>query len=429
MHAFKPTQAEAQKWDADDPLAAYREQFHLPQTAAGTPYLYLCGHSLGLQPKSVAAYVQQDLRDWATLGVEGHFTAQTPWWSYHETLTAQTARLVGALPLEVVVMNALTVNLHLMFVSFYRPTPQRYKILVEADAFPSDRYAVESHLKWHGYDPQDALIALPPRDGEAAVRTEDIEAVLARDGASIALVWLGGVNYYTGQAFDMARIIQAGHAQGCVVGFDLAHAAGNLVLHLHDWDVDCAVWCSYKYLNAGPGSVAGCFVHERHARRPDLPRFAGWWGHNKTTRFEMPPKFDPIPGAEGWQVSNPPILQLAALRASMDIFDQVGMERLRAKSELLTGYLESLLEHHALEGISLITPRDPQQRGAQLSLRIARNGKALHERLTQANVLCDWREPDVIRVAPVPLYNTFMEVYTFVSHLVTAHADVICQGS
>ena len=429
MHAFKPTQAEAQKWDADDPLAAYREQFHLPQTAAGVPYLYLCGHSLGLQPKSVAAYVQQDLRDWATLGVEGHFMAQTPWWSYHETLAAQTARLVGALPLEVVVMNALTVNLHLMFVSFYRPTPQRYKILVEADAFPSDRYAVESHLKWHGYEAQDALIALPPREGEAAVRTEDIEAVLARDGASIALVWLGGVNYYTGQAFDMARITQAGHAQGCVVGFDLAHAAGNLLLHLHDWDVDCAVWCSYKYLNAGPGSVAGCFVHERHAQRPDLPRFAGWWGHNKTTRFEMPPDFDPIPGAEGWQVSNPPILQLAALRASMDIFDQAGMDRLRAKSEQITGYLESLLDHHALAGIRLITPRDPQQRGAQLSLRLARNGKTLHERLTQANVLCDWREPDVIRVAPAPLYNTFMEVYTFVNHLATAHADVIRQDS
>jgi kynureninase len=429
MHAFKPTQAEAQKWDADDPLAAYREQFHLPQTEAGAPFLYLCGHSLGLQPKKVAVYVEQDLRDWATLGVEGHFTAQTPWWSYHETLTAQTARLVGALPLEVVVMNALTVNLHLMFVSFYRPTPQRYKILVEADAFPSDRYAVESHLKWHGYDPRDALIALPPREDEAAVRTEDIEAVLAREGGSIALVWLGGVNYYTGQAFDMARITQAGHAQGCVVGFDLAHAAGNLLLHLHDWDVDCAVWCSYKYLNAGPGSVAGCFVHERHAQRPDLPRFAGWWGHNKTTRFEMPPDFDPIPGAEGWQVSNPPILQLAALRASMDIFDQVGMERLRAKSEQLTGYLESLLDQHALDGISLITPRDPQQRGAQLSLRIARNGKTLHERLTQANVLCDWREPDVMRVAPAPLYNTFMEVYTFVNHLITAHADVIRQGS
>jgi kynureninase len=429
MPAFKPTQADAQKWDAEDPLAPYRQHFHLPQTKAGVPYLYLCGHSLGLQPKSVAAYVEQDLRDWATLGVEGHFMAQTPWLSYHETLTAQTARLVGALPLEVVVMNALTVNLHLMFVSFYRPTPQRYKILVEADTFPSDRYAVEAHLKWHGYDPQDALIALPPREGEAVVRTEDIEAVLAREGDAIALVWLGGVNYYTGQAFDMARITQAGHAQGCVVGFDLAHAAGNLVLHLHDWDVDCAVWCSYKYLNAGPGSVAGCFVHERHARRPDLPRFAGWWGHNKTTRFEMPPDFDPIPGAEGWQLSNPPILQLAALRASMDLFDQVGMDRLRAKSERLTGYLEALLDHHALNGISLVTPRDPQQRGAQLSLRIAQHGKILHERLTQANVLCDWREPDVIRVAPAPLYNTFMEVYSFVNHLVAAHTDIIRQGS
>jgi kynureninase len=424
MQTFEPTLACATALDADDVLAPYRDCFHLPKGRDGQPCLYLCGHSLGLQPKSVSAYVEQELRDWARLGVEGHFTAQTPWLSYHETLTDQTARLVGARPREVVVMNALTINLHLLYVSFYRPTPQRYKILIEGDAFPSDRYAVESHLKWHGYDPAEALVALTPRAGEATLRTEDIEAVLRRDGQSIALVWLGGVNYYTGQAFDMARIAALGHAQGCLVGFDLAHAAGNLPLHLHDWDVDCAVWCSYKYINAGPGAVAGCFVHQRFAQRPDLPRLAGWWGHNKSSRFDMPPAFDPIPGAEGWQVSNPPILQLAALRASMALFDDVGMARLRAKSERLTGYLEFLLDRHDLEHVALLTPRDPQQRGAQLSLRFTRYGREIHERLTRAQVVCDWREPDVIRVAPVPWYNTFQDVYTFVDLLVKAHSEV-----
>jgi kynureninase len=422
--AFQPTLAGAAALDANDPLAGYRDQFQLPQTSDGSTCLYLCGHSLGLQPKTVRSYVEQELQAWARLGVEAHFAARHPWLSYHETLTAQTARLVGATALEVVVMNALTVNLHLLFVSFYRPTPARYKILIEADAFPSDRYAVEAHLKWHGYVPRDALIALSPRDGESSVRTEDIEAVLAREGPSIALIWLGGVNYYTGQAFDMARITCAGHAQGCTVGFDLAHAAGNLVLRLHEWEVDCAVWCSYKYLNAGPGGVAGCFVHERHAQRPDLPRFAGWWGHNKATRFQMPPDFDPIPGAEGWQVSNPPILQLAALRASMALFDDVGMACLRAKSELLTSYLEFLLVQRAPDVVTIITPRDPQQRGAQLSLRISPHGRALHERLTRAGVICDWREPDVIRVAPVPWYNSFMDVFIFVDRLVAAHTAV-----
>jgi kynureninase len=423
VQGFQPTQACALALDANDPLAGYRDQFYLPQARHGSTCVYLCGHSLGLQPKTAQAYVAHELQEWAHLGVEGHFAARHPWLSYHETLTAQTARLVGATPLEVVVMNSLTVNLHLLFVSFYRPTPARYKILIEADAFPSDRYAVEAHLKWHGYAPRDALIALLPRDRETSVRTEDIEALLAREGPSIALIWFGGVNYYTGQAFDMPRITRAGHAQGCTVGFDLAHAAGNLVLRLHEWDVDCAVWCSYKYLNAGPGGPAGCFVHKRHAYRPDLPRLAGWWGHNKTTRFQMLPDFDPLPGAEGWQVSNPPILQLAALRASMQLFDEVGMERLRTKSELLTGYLECLLEHRAPADVTIITPRDLQQRGAQLSLRLPRHGRAVHARLTQANVICDWREPDVIRVAPVPWYNSFMDVYTFVDILVAAHAD------
>lgn len=428
MRPFQPTPAYAEEQDTTDPLAGYRDQFHLPMGDDGTPWLYLCGNSLGLQPKRVRAAVEQELQDWATLGVEGHFKAQTPWLSYHETLADQTARLVGATPLEVVVMNSLTVNLHLLFVSFYRPTPKRYKVLIEADTFPSDRYAIISHLRWHGYDPDEALLTLQPRPGETTIRTEDIVALLAREGQAIALIWLGGVNYYSGQAFDMATITHVGHAHGCVVGFDLAHAVGNLILKLHAWEVDFAVWCSYKYLNAGPGAIGGCFVHERHASRPELPRLAGWWGHDKTTRFRMPPDFDPLPGAEGWQVSNPPILQLAALRASMAMFDEVGMERLRAKSERLTGYLEFLLDVHTPVHVTLITPRDVQQRGAQLSLRIHHNGPALHERLLQAQVICDWREPDVIRVAPVPWYNTFMDVYRFVDIFVHANHETSHAG-
>ncbi len=421
-----PTREAALALDAADELASYRDQFCLPPAPdTGQPVIYLCGHSLGLQPNTVRDYIDEELQDWAALGVEGHFNARRPWLSYHETLTAQTARLVGANPNEVVVMNSLTVNMHCLLVSFYRPSPERFKILIEADAFPSDRYAVESHIKWHGYDPLEALVTLQPRPGEAAVRQADIAATLHREGEAIALVWLGGVNYYTGQVFDMAAITATGHAQGCTVGFDLAHAAGNIVLQLHDWDVDCAAWCSYKYLNAGPGAAAGCFVHERYAKRPDLPRLAGWWGHNKDTRFQMPDDFDPIPGAEGWQISNPPIFQLAALRASMHIFDRAGMARLRAKSERLTGYLESLIHDRALLGVTLITPDDPAQRGAQLSLQIKRHGRALHQRLTEAHIICDWREPDVIRVAPVPLYNTFLDVFTFVNALDTAHREVL----
>lgn len=420
MTEFNTDQSFAATLDAQDPLKDYRSRFHIPKQSDNTEAMYLCGHSLGLQPKSVKQYVEQELADWARLGVEGHFHAKHPWMPYHELLTGQTARLVGARPIEVVVMNSLTVNLHLMMVSFYRPTPARHKVVIEANAFPSDQYAAKSQIRFHGFDPEDALVELQPREGEAFIRTDDIEAYLAREGKSVALIILGGVNYYSGQAFDMERITRAGHSHGCMVGFDLAHAAGNIPLKLHDWDVDFAVWCSYKYLNAGPGSTAGCFVHERHAHSPDLPRFSGWWGTNKTERFLMGPVFDPIPGAEGWQVSNPPILPLAALRASMDIFDEVGMEKIRAKSELSTGYLEFLLDQHARSGISVITPRDPKQRGAQLSIRVASHGKAIYETLTRNGVICDWREPDVIRVAPIALYNTFTEVFDFIQILMKA---------
>ncbi len=403
----------AREMDAADPLASYRERFLFPKKRNGHECLYFCGNSLGLQPRTARAYIEQELRDWAELGVEGHFHAQHPWLPYHEFLAEQTARLVGALPIEVVVMNSLTVNLHLMMLSFYRPTPERRKILIEANAFPSDQYAAQSQIKFHGYDPRTALLELQPRASESTLRTEDIEAFIAKEGRSIALILLGGVNYATGQAFDMPRITAAGHAQGCVVGFDLAHAAGNLVLSLHDWNADFAVWCSYKYLNAGPGGIAGCFVHERHTRNFELPRLAGWWGHDKKTRFRLNSKFEAMPGAEGWQLSNPPIFQLAALRASMEIFDEAGMEKLRAKSLLLTGYLEYLLTQKGSNDFTILTPRDPAQRGAQLSLQMREHGKALCQRLLEKNVICDWREPDIIRVAPAPLYNSFMDAYRF----------------
>jgi kynureninase len=403
----------AQAMTAADPLAEYRDRFHIPKTPAGSDYVYLCGHSLGLQPKSARTYIEQELQDWERFGVEGHFHARNPWMPYHELLTASTARLIGALPSEVVVMNSLTVNLHLMMVSFYRPTPKRHKILIESSAFPSDQYAVQSQIRFHGYDPADSLLEIAPRSGETTIRTEDIEKLIAEKGEQIALIMLGGVNYYTGQAFDCQRITEAAHAQGCVAGFDMAHAAGNLELHLHDWNADFAVWCSYKYLNGGPGCVAGCFVHERHARNQDLPRFAGWWGHDKNSRFQMPPNFQPVPGAEGWQLSNPSILSMAGLRASMEIFDEVTIARLRAKSETLTSYLEFLLAAQPSEKFSILTPRNPTQRGAQLSLQIRRDGSAVCDRLAQQGIICDWREPDILRVAPVPLYNSFTDVHTF----------------
>jgi kynureninase len=417
---FKATKEFAAAQTARDPLAHFRERFHIPKMTDGSDCIYLCGQSLGLQPKSAREYVEQELQDWARLGVEGQLHARNPWIPYHEILTAPISRLVGALPIEVVAMNSLTVNLHLMMVSFYRPTPQRHKILIEANAFPSDQYAVKSQIQYHRCDPAVSLIEVAPRPGESAIRTEDIEKLIDAEGEEIALIMLGGVNYYSGQAFDFSRITEAGHAKGCVVAFDLAHAIGNLPLKLHDWNVDFAVWCSYKYLNGGPGAIAGCFVHERHARDPKLPRFTGWWGHDKKNRFLMKPDFNPIPGAEGWQLSNPSILSAAALRSSLDIFDQAKMERLRAKSELLTGYLEFLLDQDRSKRFSIITPRDSAQRGAQLSLRVNENGRAICDALAKEGIICDWREPDILRVAPMPLYNTFLDVYTFAEKFLSA---------
>jgi len=390
----------------------YRERFHIPRAADGGECVYLCGHSLGLQPRSVRAYIEQELKDWELLGVVGHYRARHPWIPYNKLLTEQTARLVGAKPLEVVTMNSLTVNLHLMMVSFYRPTRQRYRIVVEEHAFPSDQYAVKSQAQFHGFDPAASV--------ETVAGEDELEELLDREGDSIALVLMGGVNYSSGRAFDMARVARAGHAHGCLVGFDLAHAAGNLVLKLHEWGADFAVWCTYKYLNGGPGCIAGCFVHERHARREDLPRLAGWWGHDPETRFRMEPDFHATPGAEGWQVSNPPIVALAALRASMDLFDEAGMEWLRARSVDLTGYLESLLDRHADRGFSIVTPRDPERRGAQLSIRVAGPVRAVWERLAAAGVVCDWREPDILRVAPAPLYNTVEDIDRFADRFVAA---------
>lgn len=415
---FQSDKGFADRLDKEDTLTNYRDRFFIPKHTDGKDVIYFCGNSLGLQPKSVRSFVEQELRDWETLGVEGHFRGRNPWLSYHELLTEQTARLVGAKPAEVVVMNTLTVNLHLMLVSFYRPTTMRHKIVVEARPFPSDRYAVESQIKFHGYDPLRSLVEMKPRVGEDSLRTEDIEDFLDAEGQEVALLLIGGVNYYSGQAFDMERITRAAHAKGCCVGFDLAHAAGNLVLRLYDWDVDFAVWCSYKYLNSGPGGIAGCFVHERHAQEFDVPRFSGWWGHNKQTRFKMGPTFDAIPGAEGWQLSNPPILSLAGLRASMEIFDEVGMEKLRAKSQQLTAYLEFLLDQHPAREFRIITPRDPKQRGCQLSILVHKQGRSVFDRLTEKGVVCDWREPDVIRVAPVPLYNSFADVWSFATILI-----------
>lgn len=406
--------------DARDPLAHFRERFFRPKMKKGGDCLYLCGHSLGLQPKTASSYLDQELKEWADLGVEGHFHAKNPWMPYHRLLAQQTATLVGAQASEVVVMNSLTVNLHLMMTSFYRPTQQRNKILIERGAFPSDQYAVSSQIRFHGFDPASSLIELTPRVGESSMRDEDIEELIEREGESIALIMLGGVNYVTGQAFDMAGITRAGHRKGCVVGFDLAHAAGNIPLRLHEWGPDFAVWCSYKYLNGGPGCVAGCFVHERHAHSYELPRFAGWWGHEEKIRFQMGPDFQPMPGAEGWQLSNPPIFALAPLRASMEIFAEAGMDRLREKSLSLTAYMEFLLLQNVLAKFDLITPREPERRGAQISLRLAKDGRKFCDRLAAEGVIGDWREPDTFRIAAVPLYNSYQDVYRVVQHFSAA---------
>jgi kynureninase len=403
----------AEALDATDPLKGFRSRFHFPLGQGGDEAIYLTGNSLGLMPKKAREYVEAELADWQRLAVEGHVQARHPWLPYHEFLTEQMAAIIGAKPIETVVMNSLTVNLHLLMVSFYRPTSNKHKIIIEKGAFPSDQYAVESQIRFHSFDPADSLLELEPREGEPTLWTEDILDVIERESSSIALILLGGVNYYTGQVFDMNAITSAGHKAGAVVGFDLGHAAGNIELKMHAWDVDFAAWCSYKYLNGGPGSVGGAFVHERHARSFDLPRFAGWWGHDKQTRFLMGPEFHPLAGAEGWQLSNPPILQMAALRASLEIFEEAGMQALSEKSRELTGYLETLIDSIGDERISVITPRDPGQRGCQLSIRVRGGDRSLHERLTSRGVFADWREPDVIRVAPVPLYNSFNDVFRF----------------
>jgi kynureninase len=418
--SFEANRNFAAAMDVADPLASYRERFHFPRKENGDACSYLCGHSLGLQPKTAREYVGQELSDWAQLGVEGHFHARNPWMPYHRLLTGHTAELVGAKQLEVVVMNSLTVNLHLMMVSFYRPTRRRHKILIERGAFPSDQYAVQSQIRFHGFDPASALLEMAPRRGESCIRDEDIESLINREGDSIALILLGGVNYATGQAFNISDITKAGHEKGCIVGCDLAHAAGNVIVKLHDWGPDFAVWCSYKYLNGGPGCVAGCFVHERYARDFQSPRFAGWWGHEDETRFETGLEFRPLVGAEAWQLSNPPILALAALRASMEMFHEAGMERLRSKSVSLTGYLEFLLHQHASAKFSVITPHEAGRRGAQISIRVRAAERDLCAKLAAEGIFVDWREPDIVRVAPVPLYNSYQDVYSFVQGFIAA---------
>lgn len=401
--------------DAKDPLRGYRDRFHVPLDKTGKPVIYFCGNSLGLMPKAAREAVTQELDDWAGLGVDAHFEGRSPWYSYHEQFREVGARLVGARPGEVVMMNSLTVNLHLMMATFYRPTRRRYKILMDWPAFPSDIYAARSQTGMHRFDPNDAIIYVKPRDGEHSIHPRDIESILEDHGDMIALVLLSGVNFFTGQFYDVGRLAETARREGCVVGLDLAHAAGNVPLSLHDWGVDFAVWCSYKYLNSGPGAVAGCFVHVRHAGNPDLPRLAGWWGNDPKTRFLMhlQPEFVPVASAEAWQISNPPILSMAPLRTSLQIFDEAGMPALRAKSELLTGYLRFLIGQMPSDRYEVITPKDPRQHGCQLSILARAHPKELFKRLDAAGVKGDFREPNVIRVAPVPLYNTFHEVWRF----------------
>lgn len=416
---YQDSLAYAQEQDKQDKLAHLRDQFHIPKDKNGNNWLYFTGNSLGLQPRNTQKYIQQELDDWANYGVEGHFEAKNPWLPYHEFLTENMAKIVGAKPVEVVVMNTLTTNLHLLMVSFYQPTKKKYKIVIESDAFPSDRYAVQSQLKFHGFDVEEGLIEWKPRKGEELLNIEDLETIVAEQGDEIALLLIGGVNYYTGQYLDLKKIAEIGHAKECMVGIDLAHGVGNISPKLHDSGVDFAAWCTYKYLNSGPGSLGGVFVHEKHAHNKDLPRFSGWWNHNKETRFNMRQPFDVIPGAEGWQLSNPPILSMAAIKASLDMFAEVGMEALREKSEKLTGYFEFLINQIDSDSIKIITPSNPKERGCQLSLQVKNADKRLHQKLTDNNIITDWREPDVIRCAPVPMYNSFEDVYRMVNILQT----------
>jgi len=413
--AFRPEEAWARRLDEEDALAGFRSRFHIPLRPDGSPVCYFTGNSLGLQPVGAGEALRRELERWARRGVDGHFDGEAPWFSYHEQVREPLARLVGAEPDEVVAMNGLTVNLHLMMVTFFRPTRARSKILMEDRAFPSDTYAARTQLRHHGLDPDRELIVARAPDGSAVVPTGEFERLLERHGSEIALVLLGGVNYYTGQLFELRRIAELARRAGCVVGLDLAHAVGNVPLELHDWNVDFAVWCTYKYLNAGPGAVAGCFVHRRHAERVDLPRFGGWWGNDPDRRFLMhlQPEFVPRPTADGWQLSNPPILALAPLRVSLEQFEQAGMDALRAKSLRLTAYLADWVEHAAAGRIEILTPARPDERGCQLSLRALDRPRRLFEALAAAGVVADYREPDVVRVAPVPLYNSFHDVWAF----------------
>ena len=406
----------AKQLDAEDPLKHFRQKFYIPQHE-DADCVYFTGNSLGLQPKSVSSYIQQELTDWAELGVEGHFRAKNPWLSYHEIFPRQLSSIVGCLPEEVVVMNQLTVNLHLLLTSFYRPTQERYKIICEAKAFPSDHYALESQVRLHGRNPLATIIEIGTRDGEHNIRTEDILSVIERHGKELALVMIGGVNYYNGQVMDMKAITAAAHKAGAYAGFDLAHAAGNIELDLHNWEVDFACWCSYKYLNSGPGGVAGVYIHQKHASDTSMPRLAGWWGHNKESRFLMKPGFEAIPTAEGWQLSNAPVLSMAAHKAAIDIFDEAGMGALTIKSKKLTSYLLFLLDdmNKASEKniTQVITPTGENEYGCQVSILMLKDGKAVFNALTSQGIIADWREPDVIRVAPVPLYNSFEDVWKF----------------
>jgi kynureninase len=411
------TRAHALERDAADDLAGFRGEFHFPNAGKS---IYLCGHSLGLAPRAAARLVNEELEAWQHLGVEGHFDSPRPWLSYHEQLASALAHLGGALPDEVVAMNSLSVNLHLMLASFYRPTPARHKILIEGSAFPSDRYAVESHLRWHGYDPRESLIVFGSDERSELIDERTLCNLIARDGADIATILWPGVQYLTGQLFDLHNIASVARSMGCRIGFDLAHAIGNVPLELHASDADFAVWCGYKYLNGGPGAIGGCFVHERHARDSSLPRLAGWWGHDKSSRFEMPPEFSAIPGAQGWQVSNPPILSAAPLLASLEIFERAGIERLRRKSLMLTLYFADLLRARLPDAITIVTPLADDEHGAQLSLRLncsPGDAKRVQNRLQAAHAFCDWREPDIIRAAAAPLYNSFADVWDFVATL------------
>jgi len=413
---FSTHQDFALELDREDSLRDFRKKFYLPLGKDGKPLIYFAGNSLGLMPKAARQIVEEELDNWARLGVDAHHATGTPWYSYHEALREPTARLVGAKPLEVICMNSLTVNLHLMMATFYRPTKSRFKILMEDPAFPSDTYAIKTQIAHHGLDPKDALILARPRKGEFTIGTEDIVDLINKHADQLAVVVFGGVNFFTGQLFDIEKITAAAQNRGVVAGFDLAHVIGNAPLSLHDWNVDFAVWCSYKYLNAGPGAVAGAFVHERHATNTSLPRLAGWFGNDPNTRFRLhlEPEFIPVPSADGWQISNPPILSMAPLRASLAIFDEArGIDPLRAKSIKLTGYLDFLLTEIGSKKFSIVTPRDSSSHGCQLSIVAHEHPKGLHNELIAAEVKCDFREPNVIRVAPTPLYNTFHEVWRF----------------